>query len=84
MGANREELVARAHQKHVLVAHAPEHHAARLDRADGYPVPKIRSMCGVGISHGHDGLSIVFRIGWKYLGWVLATRAISCLLIGPC
>jgi hypothetical protein len=35
MGANREEVVARARQEHVFVAHAPEHHAAGPERADG-------------------------------------------------
>jgi hypothetical protein len=49
VSANREQLVARAHQQHVLVAHAPEHHAARLEHSGGYSLGKIRSRTLVGI-----------------------------------
>jgi hypothetical protein len=38
-------------QEHVLVAHAPEHHAAGLERRNGYSLGKIRSPRKVGISH---------------------------------
>jgi hypothetical protein len=49
--ANGEELVAARARGTVFVAHAPEHHAARLDRVDGYSLGKIRSIRLIGISH---------------------------------
>jgi hypothetical protein len=44
VGANREEIVAGADQKDVLVVHAPEHHAAILKSADGHSLAEIWSV----------------------------------------
>jgi hypothetical protein len=51
VGAHGEELVPRARQEHLLVTHAPEHHATGLDRADGDAVGEIRSRRCFGLSH---------------------------------
>ena len=51
VGAHGEELVRRARQDHILVAHPPEHHATWLDRAHGEAVGEIRSRRFFGLSH---------------------------------
>jgi hypothetical protein len=49
--ANREEFIAHPRQNHFVVAYAPEHHAAGLERADGYPIGEIGSLGFVGVGH---------------------------------
>jgi hypothetical protein len=44
LGAHCEEFVAGARQDHVVIAHAPEQHAAGLERRDRNSVGKTRRL----------------------------------------